>query len=226
MKTISEIMQENAECAFVNHLKKCEESLKKGYHCTAETKEYFIEKISAIVQKNIPDLFASAEITDEALIEKIKESCNQHRGFYFFGPVGTGKTYNLYAILRLFRASWPGDKINFWNVPRVLAIFKAMYDRRDEGEEAIIAYLETGGILCIDDLGGEKQTEWSLDIIYRLINYRSENRKLTYIASNLSLKELADKYGDRIASRIAGMCEVMKIDGKDRRLVSNSSVDK
>ena len=224
MKTINEIIQENAERARINHTKRYEEDLKRGYSSyVLEKKEYFVKRLSEIVQNRIPILFAFAEITDEPLVEKIIEKYRQHKGFYFFGTVGTGKTYNLYAILRLFRASWPIDETSFWNVPCILAKFKAMYDKHDEGEEAITNYLETKGVLFLDDLGGEKQTEWSVDIIYRLLNHRLENKKPTYIASNLSLKELADKYGDRVASRIAGMCEVIKVDGEDKRL--NKSLD-
>jgi DNA replication protein DnaC len=38
------------------------------------------------------------------------------------------------------------------------------------------------------------------------------------VTSNLTLDAIAEKVGDRIASRIAGMCKVVEIRGKDRRL--------
>jgi len=38
------------------------------------------------------------------------------------------------------------------------------------------------------------------------------------ITSNLTLDEIAEKVGDRIASRIAGMCKVVEVRGKDRRI--------
>ena len=54
--------------------------------------------------------------------------------------------------------------------------------------------------------------------MYRLINYRYENMLRTFFASNLSLQELAERSGDRIASRIAEMCDIIEIGGEDKRL--------
>jgi DNA replication protein DnaC len=42
--------------------------------------------------------------------------------------------------------------------------------------------------------------------------------KPTFISSNLSLKQLGERVGDRIVSRIVEMCEIIKIEGDDRRL--------
>lgn len=75
-------------------------------------------------------------------------------------------------------------------------------------------------ILILDDVGSEKVSDWTIETLYHLINDRYENNKPTIITSNLSLKELAEKVGDRIPSRIAEMCEVIKIEGKDRRIES------
>ena len=45
-------------------------------------------------------------------------------------------------------------------------------------------------------------------------------RKLSgvIISSNLSLDEIGQKIDDRTASRIVEMCEVIKLDGADRRM--------
>jgi DNA replication protein DnaC len=40
----------------------------------------------------------------------------------------------------------------------------------------------------------------------------------TIITSNLTLEEVSEKVGDRIASRIAGMCKVIELKGIDRRV--------
>jgi len=40
----------------------------------------------------------------------------------------------------------------------------------------------------------------------------------TVFTSNLSVAEVAERLGDRIASRIVGMGCVLHLDGKDRRL--------
>ena len=75
-------------------------------------------------------------------------------------------------------------------------------------------------IMFIDDMAVEKSTDWNDEILYRLINYRSENMLETHFASNLTLQELSEKKGDRIASRVAGMVIPKLITGRDRRLSS------
>jgi DNA replication protein DnaC len=50
-----------------------------------------------------------------------------------------------------------------------------------------------------------------------IINYREQNKLQTIITSNFTLDEI-DMYIDRrISSRIAGMCEVVRMSG-DKRL--------
>ena len=73
-------------------------------------------------------------------------------------------------------------------------------------------------LLILDDLGAEKTTDWALQSLYIIINKRLSEELQTIITSNLSLDELRDKIGDRIASRIAGMCKIVKLTGRDRRL--------
>ena len=72
--------------------------------------------------------------------------------------------------------------------------------------------------LILDDMGAEKTSEWSIQTLYSIIDRRYRDEKQTLITSNLTLDEIAEKVGDRIASRIAGMCKVVEIKGKDRRI--------
>ena len=79
--------------------------------------------------------------------------------------------------------------------------------------------IKTENILLLDDLGAEKQTDWVLEILYRLINYRYEQMLPTFFSSNYSLQELSEKIGDRVVSRIVEKCDIVKIEGEDRRLL-------
>ena len=44
-----------------------------------------------------------------------------------------------------------------------------------------------------------------------------EKKTTLIISSNLSLGELEKKVGDRICSRIMGMCQIVELLGNDRR---------
>jgi DNA replication protein DnaC len=72
-------------------------------------------------------------------------------------------------------------------------------------------------VLIIDDLGAEKLTDYVIQAWYSIIDYRYSNMLPTVITSNLSVAELAVRFGDRIASRIASG-NVLTLRGSDRRL--------
>ena len=74
------------------------------------------------------------------------------------------------------------------------------------------------GYLIIDDIGAEKLTDFVRQTTYYLINEREMNELPLIITSNYGLEQLAEQIDDRIASRIAGMCEIVKFKGEDKRI--------
>lgn len=71
----------------------------------------------------------------------------------------------------------------------------------------------------LDDLGAGQITSYGQSVIHQVINTRIQNRLPTIITSNLSIEQVERKLGERIASRIAGMCEILKMGGPDMRRV-------
>lgn len=142
-----------------------------------------------------------------------KEPPPRH-GLYIYGAAGVGKTYALYALYR--NACLNNEYAKIINVVELLRLFKKDFKTEEDNFEMYLKDEDT--TLYLDDLGAERNTEFVEETLYHLINVRSENQLSTFFTSNLSLKELAEKSGDRLASRIAGMCDVIKLEGEDRRL--------
>ena len=137
------------------------------------------------------------------------------RGLYLSGNVGTGKTHVAVGHAKatgLLRGSTP-----MWcSTPLWLAETRASYN----GGEAAKDYRDfiRTRLLVIDDLGVEKGSEWAQESIYCLIEAAYESETLCIITSNLSLSDLSRRLGARIASRIAEMCDIRRMDGGDRRV--------
>jgi len=74
------------------------------------------------------------------------------------------------------------------------------------------------GTLAIDDIGAEKITAFVQQITYYIINYREQEMLHTLITSNFSLQQIDDQIDKRVSSRIGGMCKIVRLTGKDRRL--------
>lgn len=106
-------------------------------------------------------------------------------------------------------------------VPDLLLEIRGSFNSADpqNSEKGIVnEFSDWKKVLVLDDLGAEKSTEWSMATLFTIINRRYENIAPTIITSNLSLDELSRHIGDRITSRIVGMCRVIEFKGKDRRI--------
>ena len=72
-------------------------------------------------------------------------------------------------------------------------------------------------LLIIDDLGTEFLTTFTQSLFYNIINTRLLSGKPTIINTNLTLKELEERYTPRITSRFIGEYDLIKFFGIDIR---------
>ncbi|MBQ7874481.1 MAG: ATP-binding protein [Oscillospiraceae bacterium] len=76
-------------------------------------------------------------------------------------------------------------------------------------------------LLIIDDLGAEFQSSFANSAIGNLINERLYENRPTIISTNLTGKELAERYSERTASRILGEYRKLYFVGEDIRFLKN-----
>ena len=73
-------------------------------------------------------------------------------------------------------------------------------------------------LLIIDDLGTEFSNDYSRSKLYEVIEGRLTRGKSTIISTNLSLNQLREVYGARIASRFIGGYKLLPFYGTDLRI--------
>src|SRR3990167_5594364 len=159
------------------------------------------------IYKEVPDNIKKS-------FESIPET---RRGMYIHGGVGTGKTHIAYALLK--EAEERKIACGLYNTTEMFRDFRKDIRRSDDevvGVEEVL--LENRGLVIFDDIGAEKLTDWVSETFYLIINRRYEEMLPTIFTSNLDIAELAGRIGDRTVSRIVEMCDIIKLDGKDRRL--------
>jgi DNA replication protein DnaC len=166
-------------------------------------------------------------------IWKLVDGFLSGESYFLHGQPGVGKTHIAVALMREMIVS-DNEKIivhpgllkyylptypKMATVPDLLLEIRECFNTRsDETEKSLIEKYAGKKCLVLDDLGPEKSTDWSIQTLYSIIDRRYRDMRQTLITSNLALDEIAEKVGDRIASRIAGLCRVVEIKGKDRRL--------
>ena len=96
---------------------------------------------------------------------------------------------------------------------------------RPESEEDVKSHYRNVPVLVLDDLGKENPTDYSLPIIFDIVDRRYTRLKPTIITTNMNAAQLLahmSMKGDRtmaesVVSRL-GTARVVEITGPDRRL--------
>lgn len=151
-------------------------------------------------------------------IDQIKK----RSGLYIYGDSGVGKTHLACALIKYLLDHQIDAR--FFNTGDFLEKLREEFKSGDDDELTSSLFRDTmdfNGVLIFDDLGAEKITEWSRERLYLIINKKYEDMTPMIFTSNADLEIIAARMGDRVASRIREMTEVVKYDGPDRRLKEN-----
>ena len=197
--------------------------------CEAARERRRLERAERIRIKKIPDIIMRYGVNKQhrnaslsGFSAEILSSVKSKKSLFIHGKCGTGKTYLAAAIAREELAKDRRADVYMIDIDDLLSEIKSTFSANggnaEETEQELVERYATVETLCLDDIGAEKVTDWSASVLRRIINKRDGGEMRTIFTSNYSLDELTERLGDRIASRISGMCEVIFLAGSDRRL--------
>jgi len=167
-----------------------------------------VEKIVKKIQSTIPKKFWDLET--EKPLDKYKD-----KSLFIHGKAGVGKTVLACSLAKAYIRQ--NRNVKFISYIGFIRTLQGGFLRKEDvyGLADKVALYE--GMLIIDDFGVSKTTEFVKDSVYGIINEREMGMLPMIITSNFDLNEIANMFDERISSRIKGMCEVLNIQGKDRR---------
>lgn len=128
------------------------------------------------------------------------------------GDTGTGKSWQAYGAVRA--ACETGVSWRATSAAKLYACLRP--GAADDFESAFTAWARVP-LLLLDDLGAANPSPWVEEVTYRLIDERYADCLPTIVTSNLKPSALRAMFGDRTASRLAGMCTRIILGGPDRR---------
>lgn len=138
---------------------------------------------------------------------------SEKNGLIICGSCGTGKTHLAAAIANSLADE--GVSVLFDTFGGHLEKLKEEFN--SNGEPKYLNFMKNVDMLILDDVGKEKQTEWSESVMFGIINSRYESMKPVIITSNFSQSELEDYFGNACYSRLVEMCYALSTKGEDFR---------
>lgn len=147
------------------------------------------------------------------------------KGLYLHGNFGSGKTFLISALLHELEEK-KNASIEILYFPEVLRELKSDWELYDFK----MKYYQSVDLLCIDDIGAEKVSEWGRDeVLSTILQSRMEQNLTTFFTSNLTLEELEQHFlindkGDekikarRIMERIKQLSIDMEMISENRRI--------
>ena len=170
------------------------------------------------------------DVNNRKAVESLKTFTGRNcQSCFIWGGSGVGKTHMVHAMLNeltcvddypapvmyftergLFR--WINDGIRSKDL-------RDSYDRRRTRVEGC-------GLLVLDDLGSELINESRYGVLFGIADRRTLDGLPTVITCNYSLADLAGRFyiqhgkvgAEKFISRLAMLCEVIKVGGRDRRM--------
>lgn len=208
----------------------CFEALLREYSCRS------LSELSAMQPQSFDDLsleFYSDKpdgrsgISPRARMREVIEYCRCYAldfdgkdvSLLLRGPTGVGKTHLSLAIAGVVMQK--GYSVVYGPVQRLLhRLEKEHFGRADGDSEEVLLNCD---LLILDDVGTEFSSQFYTAALYNVVNGRMLDGKPTIISTNLNQKELADRYGEAIASRITGTFQPLVCAGADVRLLKLTS---
>jgi len=151
-----------------------------------------------------------------------ERAAQAEKGVILQGPTGSGKTHwmRLFVGIKNMHAARKLLRLYFRNPEGLDAIVKPMILSQPDRHE---------GVMAIDDLGTEPRANnygTTSEVIGDIILDRYDTFKCwgvkTYITTNLTMADIAERYTERITSRLLEMCTVVSMKAPDARVTNET----
>ena len=196
------------------------------------------DKRRQLNESRIPVRFKDASIMELGYVtDKILDSFktmfddpskNNKVGIIFCGPSGSGKTHAAYAVMHMINEANP-EMIGY-----MTTYSEALSELKNEFHNG--SYEDLGsvwdklnndsgmydGVLLVDDVSSQKLTDFEVDKLMMFLERRFNSYMPFILTTNVKPKDFKQVFGERLASRLLGYCEIVLFEEKDVRIKEES----
>lgn len=160
--------------------------------------------LDSTIKKATFDNFIAETIEEKNALEFMRKIAEYYKkggvgNTVLSGPAGTGKSHLSMAVLKECLQN-EDVTVLFMSFSEVLDLMKDYFSNKSSiySPEYFKRLMNEVDLLVIDDIGAEKVTDYSQDVLTKVLDGRTS----TIITTNLNSDELQAKYHGRIYSRI------------------------
>lgn len=205
------------ECSVAQNAKEAEEKRKRDR----------LQYLDSMRRTGFPDAemrewtFAKSDHTDQKneniarkYVTNFDAMRSQGTGLLLCGSVGTGKSFLAAAI---------ANELISQGTPCLMTNFSRIISRVSEkfgGDQKYLDNLNRFDLLIIDDLGAERDSEFTWEKVMNVIDARYRAGLPLIVTTNLNPEDLYDPSDirrQRVFSRLKEMCIFLEVNGADRR---------
>ncbi len=142
----------------------------------------------------------------------------ERRGILIYGETGLGKTFLSNCIAKALLDS--GHTVLYLSSIHLFENILSdiiMNHAEDDGKRMLYDYIYSCELLIIDDLGTELTNSFVQSQLFEIINTRNNKSLSTLISTNLTIRQLQDRYTERTMSRIVADYIVFNLYGDNIR---------
>lgn len=157
---------------------------------------------------------AAISKTMKNYVKNFNDFMKQGKGLLLYGAVGTGKTY---------MAACAANALIDERISCLVTSLSRLINQLQNsfsGRQEFIDNLQKHKLLVIDDFGAERNSEYSLEQTFNIIDSRYRTGLPMIITTNLPLEEFKnpkDREHERIFDRILECCFPIEVAGRSRR---------
>lgn len=163
-------------------------------------------------------------------------------GLLLVGGVGSGKTYLVASLVNYLAEAmelysyddYSEDYINYLKadylwilqnkgvcfivLSELLEYLKDCYSNDETWKsKRITEHLRKIDLLVLDDMGAEKTSDWTKELLFNIIDYRYNEQLPMIVTTNCVPEELKEKIGDRNFDRLREMCALVTVTAESQR---------
>lgn len=193
------------------------------------TREGYLRRADETTRRRIPPRFRDAAATEPGVTAWCDDLTRAYAAgdapampsLLIAGPTGVGKTFQAYGAIRRMMT---GGIVIGWLASTAPDLYARLRPRPDADSETEFRRWADVPLLLLDDLGAAKDSEWTEEVLYRIVNHRSEYELPAIYTTNLVIRakapgqpSLQSAVSERVFSRLAE-CKLVALKGRDRRM--------